>query len=153
MKEQLESLAEHGAAPERADGNLFGRYVLGECHADEEKNSLISDVESFWTRLNSYMTPQNSRAYGLAVGRVHRARRQGAGDSDEQRHGESGSAGLQRSDLSGWRRALDCLWRKRHIPRFDVRGIDGELLRPDQAVVRHRYDYADGPVVRLSFGL
>lgn len=65
------AFAEQGAvAPERADGNLFGRYVLGECRTDEERNCLISDVESFWTRINSYMTPQNSRAYGLAVGRV-----------------------------------------------------------------------------------
>jgi len=53
-----------------ADGNLFGRYALQECHTDEERNSLVTDVESFWTRLNTYMTPQNRRAYGLAVGRV-----------------------------------------------------------------------------------
>ena len=65
------AFAEQGAvAPERAVGNLFGRYVLGECHTDEERNCLISDVESFWTRINSYMTPQNSRAYGLAVGKI-----------------------------------------------------------------------------------
>ena len=63
--------AEHAeGVQERSDGNLFGRYVLGECHTAEERDSLIADVESFWTRLNTYMTPQNPRAYGLAVGRV-----------------------------------------------------------------------------------
>lgn len=58
------------AAQGPAEGNLFGRYALQECHTDEERNSLVTDVESFWNRLNTYMTPQNQRAYGLAVGRV-----------------------------------------------------------------------------------
>ena len=50
--------------------HLFNEYVQGECHSDEERNNLVSDVESFWGRMNSYMTPQRTRAYGLAVGRV-----------------------------------------------------------------------------------
>ncbi|MBO7684659.1 MAG: hypothetical protein J6T51_08050 [Kiritimatiellae bacterium] len=31
---------------------------------------MTADVNSFWERLNSYMTPHRQRAYGLAVGRV-----------------------------------------------------------------------------------
>ena len=50
--------------------SLFEKYVAKECRTDEERNSLTADVNSFWERLNSYMTPQRQRAYGLAVGRV-----------------------------------------------------------------------------------
>lgn len=65
------AFAREGAAAQvPVAGNLFGRYVLLECHTDEDRNSLLADVESFWQRLNMYMTPQNQRAYGLAVGRV-----------------------------------------------------------------------------------
>ena len=62
--------AAEAVAQPREDGNRFGRYVQGECQTVEERESLVSDVDSFWNRLNSYMTPQKQRAYGLAVGRV-----------------------------------------------------------------------------------
>ncbi len=48
----------------------FNEYVKRECPTEEERTAIRSDVNSFWRRLNSYMTPQNPRAYGLAVGRV-----------------------------------------------------------------------------------
>ena len=48
----------------------FNEYVRRECQTEEERAAIRSDVSSFWKRLSSYMTPQNPRAYGLAVGRV-----------------------------------------------------------------------------------
>ena len=48
----------------------FDNYVVGECRTDEERDILRSDGESFWVRLNAYMTPQRPRAYGLAVGHI-----------------------------------------------------------------------------------
>lgn len=56
--------------PAKENKHYFEQYAEKECKTGEEKESLIADVESFWKRLNSYMTPQNQRAYGLAVGRV-----------------------------------------------------------------------------------
>ena len=50
--------------------HYFEQYVDKECHTDEERNFLTSDVTSLWKRLNSYMKPNRQRAYGLAVGRV-----------------------------------------------------------------------------------
>ncbi len=50
--------------------NCFDRYVMEECHTDEERASLSTDVNSLWDRLNAYMTQQRPRAYGLAVGRI-----------------------------------------------------------------------------------
>ena len=50
--------------------NCFDRYVMEECHTNEERISLSTDVNSLWDRLNAYMTPQRQRAYGLAVGRI-----------------------------------------------------------------------------------
>ena len=58
------------AVPENENDRLFERYARMECETDEERESLVADVESFWERLNTYLTPQNQRAYGLAVGRV-----------------------------------------------------------------------------------
>lgn len=50
--------------------NYFPQYIQQECNTEEERATLQMDVNSFWQRLNAYMTPQNQRAYGLAAGKV-----------------------------------------------------------------------------------
>lgn len=49
---------------------MFDEYVRRECRTTEERDAITADVNSFWGRLCSYMTPERPRAYGLAVGRV-----------------------------------------------------------------------------------
>ena len=49
----------------------FLRYVERECATAEERENLVGDVESFWTRLKKYEKEDEwARAFGLAVGRI-----------------------------------------------------------------------------------
>ena len=49
----------------------FLRYVERECATAEERENLVGDVESFWTRLKKYEKDGEwARAFGLAVGRI-----------------------------------------------------------------------------------